>query len=38
MYPRVTLQILESAQSRQGDQDKMFYQNLETVTGHKLVK
>src|SRR3954452_2924078 len=37
MFPRVTLQILESLNLSKGDQDKIFYQNLERITGRKLV-
>jgi predicted TIM-barrel fold metal-dependent hydrolase len=37
MFPRVTLQILESLQLSKSDQDKIFFQNLERLTGRKLV-
>ena len=38
MYPRVTLQILESLNLSKADQDKIYYKNLERITGKKLVK
>jgi aminocarboxymuconate-semialdehyde decarboxylase len=37
MFPRVTLQILESLQLSKSDQDKIFFQNLERLTGRRLV-
>jgi len=38
MYPRVTLQILDSLKLDKATSDKIFYKNLEAVTGRKLVK
>jgi aminocarboxymuconate-semialdehyde decarboxylase len=38
MYPRVTLEILESLKMDKTTHDKVFYKNLEAVTGKKLVK
>ena len=38
MYPRETLRILESLELSKTDRDKIFFKNLETVTGRKLVK
>jgi aminocarboxymuconate-semialdehyde decarboxylase len=38
MYPRVTLQILESLNLSKADQDKIYFKNLEAITGKKLVK
>jgi aminocarboxymuconate-semialdehyde decarboxylase len=38
MYPRETLKILESLKMDKVTSDKVFYQNLEAVTGRKLVK
>jgi predicted TIM-barrel fold metal-dependent hydrolase len=38
MYPRETLRILESLGLSKPDQDKIFFGNLEAVTGRKLVK
>ena len=38
MYPRVTLEILESLKMDKALSDKVFYKNLEAVTGRKLVK
>jgi predicted TIM-barrel fold metal-dependent hydrolase len=38
MYPRVTLQILEQLKLDKATSDKIFYKNLEAVTGKKLVK
>jgi uncharacterized protein len=38
MYPRETLRILESLQLSKADHDKVFYKNLEAVTGRTLVK
>ena len=38
MYPRETLQILESLNLSKADQDKIYFKNLEAVTGKKLVK
>jgi hypothetical protein len=34
----VTLQILESPNLSKADQDKIYFKNLEAVTGEKLVK
>ena len=36
MFPRVTLEILESLTAK-ADHDKVFFQNLERITGKKLV-
>jgi aminocarboxymuconate-semialdehyde decarboxylase len=38
MYPRETLRILESLNLDKESSDKIFYKNLERITGHKLVK
>ena len=38
MYPRETLRILESLNLDKVTSDKIFYKNLEAVTGRKLVK
>ncbi len=38
MFPRETLKILESLKMDKKTSDKVFYQNLEAVTGRKLVK
>jgi uncharacterized protein len=38
MYPRETLRILESLDLSKTDRDKIFFKNLEAVTGRKLVK
>jgi aminocarboxymuconate-semialdehyde decarboxylase len=38
MYPRVTLQILESLNLSKADQDTIYWKNLERITGKKLVK
>ena len=38
MYPRETLRILDSLNLSKADQDKIFFKNLEAVTGRKLVK
>ena len=38
MYPRVTLEILDSLNMSKADRAKVDYQNLEAVTGVKLVK
>ena len=38
MYPRETLRILESLNLDKETSDKIFYKNLEAVTGRKLVK
>jgi hypothetical protein len=38
MYPRETLRIMESLGLSKTDHDKVFYKNLEAVTGVKLVK
>jgi predicted TIM-barrel fold metal-dependent hydrolase len=37
MFPRVTLQIMESLKLSKADHDKVFFQNLERITGKKLV-
>ena len=37
MFPRVTLQIMESLKLSKTDHDKVFFQNLERITGTKLV-
>ena len=37
MYPRVTLQILDSLKLPKADQDKIYFQNLERITDKKLV-
>jgi uncharacterized protein len=36
MYPRETLRILEKLNLPRADQDKIFFKNLEAVTGRKL--
>jgi predicted TIM-barrel fold metal-dependent hydrolase len=38
MYPRETLRILESLNLSKADQDKIYFKNLEAVTGRKLAK
>ncbi|MCC6778452.1 MAG: amidohydrolase [Hyphomicrobiales bacterium] len=38
MYPRETLRIMEALGLSKTDHDKVFYKNLEAVTGVKLVK
>jgi aminocarboxymuconate-semialdehyde decarboxylase len=38
MYPRETLRILESLDLSKADRDKIFFRNLEAVTGRRLVK
>ncbi len=38
MYPRVTLEILDSLKMDKATSEKVFYKNLEAVTGKKLVK
>jgi hypothetical protein len=38
MYPRETLRILESLNLPKATQDAIYYQNLERITGTKLVK
>jgi hypothetical protein len=38
MYPRETLRILDSLDLSQADRDRIYFQNLEAVTGRKLVK
>ena len=38
MYPRVTLEILEALKMDKATSEKVFYKNLEAVTGKKLVK
>jgi aminocarboxymuconate-semialdehyde decarboxylase len=37
LYPRETLRILESLDLSKADQDKIYFKNLEAVTGRKLV-
>jgi hypothetical protein len=37
MYPRLTLQILDSLDIPKADREKLDYKNLETITGRKLV-
>jgi uncharacterized protein len=37
MYPRETLRILDSLDLSQADRDRIYFQNLEAVTGRKLV-
>jgi aminocarboxymuconate-semialdehyde decarboxylase len=37
MYPRLTLQILDSLDLSRADREKIDYKNLEAVTGRKLV-
>jgi len=36
MYPRETMRILDSLGLSQSDQDKIYFKNLEAVTGRKL--
>jgi aminocarboxymuconate-semialdehyde decarboxylase len=38
MYPRETLKILDSLKMDKATADKVFYKNLEAVTGRKIVK
>ncbi len=38
MYPRLTLQIIDSLDLSRADREKIDYKNLEAVTGRKLVK
>jgi aminocarboxymuconate-semialdehyde decarboxylase len=38
MFPRETLKILDSLQMDKATADKVFYKNLEAVTGRKIVK
>ena len=38
MFPRETLEILDSLKMDKTTSDKVFYKNLEAVTGKKLVK
>lgn len=38
MYPRETLRILESLNLDKDTSDKIFFKNLERITGHKLVR
>ena len=38
MYPRETLRILDRLNLSKADQDKIFFKNLEAVTGRQLVK
>jgi hypothetical protein len=38
MYPRLTLQILDSLNLSKADRELIDYKNLEAVTGVKLVK
>jgi hypothetical protein len=37
MYPRLTLEILDSLNIAKADREKIDYKNLEAVTGRKLV-
>jgi hypothetical protein len=37
IYPRETLRILESLDLSPADRDRIFFRNLEAVTGRKLV-
>jgi len=37
MYPRLTLEILDSLNIPKADREKIDYKNLEAVTGRKLV-
>jgi uncharacterized protein len=37
MFPRETLKILDSLKMDKATSDKVFYKNLEAVTGRKLV-
>jgi hypothetical protein len=38
MYPRLTLEILDSLNIPKADREQLDYRNLEAVTGMKLVK
>jgi aminocarboxymuconate-semialdehyde decarboxylase len=38
MYPRETLRILDSLDLSKVDRDKIYFKNLEAVTGRTLVK
>ena len=38
LFPRVTLQIMESLKLPKADADKVFFGNLERITGKKLVR
>ena len=38
MYPCETLKILDGLNLSMPDRDKIFFKNLEAVTGRKLVK
>ena len=38
MYPRETLRILEELKLDKETADKIFYKNLERITGKKLVR
>jgi hypothetical protein len=38
MYPRETLRILDTLKLDKTTAEKVFYKNLEAVTGKKLVK
>jgi predicted TIM-barrel fold metal-dependent hydrolase len=38
LYPRETLRILESLDLTQADRERIFFRNLEAVTGRKLVR
>ncbi len=38
MYPRETLRIFESLKLDKETSDKIFFKNLERVTGRKLVR
>jgi aminocarboxymuconate-semialdehyde decarboxylase len=37
MYPRLTLEILDSLDIPKADREKIDYKNLEAITGRKLV-
>jgi hypothetical protein len=38
MYPRETLRILDSIDLSPADRDKIYFRNLEAVTGRKLAR
>jgi predicted TIM-barrel fold metal-dependent hydrolase len=38
MFPRVTIQILDSLDLTKEDRDRIYYKNLEAVTGRQLVR
>jgi len=38
MYPRETMRILDDLGLSKIDQDKIYFKNLEAVTGRKLTK